>query len=217
MNDPRSRPPKQVFDQHYYRRFYSGRAAVHSRASVGHLASAVLGLSKWWNLPIRSVLDIGAGPGYWRDWFATNHPKIRYVSTDISEYACKRYAHVQRDIGTWSPARPFDLVVCQGVLQYLPDKAASQAIENLKTATSRLLYLEVPTAEDRAATLDLTRSDLEAFWRSATWYRTRLRRHFNQVGAGLWSRPGQLMLYEMEGAPSLRPTVAPERKRTKEG
>lgn len=212
MSDSNASTPIRVFDQQYYRKFYSGRAAVHSRASVAHLAGAVLGLSKWWGLPIRSVLDIGAGPGYWRDWFATNHPKVRYVSTDISEYACKKYAHIQQDISSWAPSQPFDLVVCQGVLQYLDNRAASRALENLKAATSRLLYLEVPTVEDRLATLDLSRSDLDAFWRPAAWYRSALRRSFTQIGAGLWSRPGQLLLYEMEGAPTLRPLAPPSKK-----
>jgi SAM-dependent methyltransferase len=193
------------FDEQYYRRFYGGRGAVHSRTAVGHLAGAVLGMAKWWGVPIRSVLDVGAGPGYWRDWFAANQPKIKYVSTDVSQYACEKYAHVQRDISAWAPAKPSDLVVCQGVLQYLDDKAAATAILNLRTATSRLLYLEIPTSEDRAATLDLERSDLDAYWRPAQWYRSRLRRHFSQAGAGLWIRPGQVRLYELEGPPSHRP------------
>ncbi len=197
--------PISVFDQNYYKRFYGGRGAVHSKVAVGHLAGAVMGLTKWWGLPIRSVLDVGAGPGYWRDWFAVHHPKIRYVSTDVSEYACKKYAHMQCDISEWVPKRPSDLVVCQGVLQYLDNRAATEAIANLKTATGGLLYLEVPTTEDRAATLDLDRSDLDAHWRPASWYRSRLRKGFTQIGAGLWIRPGQLRMYELEGAPSMRP------------
>ncbi len=212
MSESTSNGPIQVFDQQYYRRFYTGRAAVHSRAAVGHLATAVVGLAKWWNLPIRSVLEIGAGPGYWRDWFSANRPNVRYMSTDVSAYACKKYGHIEKDISRWAPSKPYDLVVCQGVLQYLDDRDASEAIRNLKLATSRLLYLEVPTTEDRAATLDLARSDLDAYWRTAVWYRSRLRPSFNQIGAGLWSRPGQLLLYEMEGAPMLAP-AAPRPKR----
>ncbi len=57
------------FDAAYYRRFY-GRRPVHDRHRIGQLATAVLALAAWWHLPVRSVLDVGAGKGYWGSWLA---------------------------------------------------------------------------------------------------------------------------------------------------
>jgi trans-aconitate methyltransferase len=187
----------RTFDAAYYQRFYGRRNAVHTKARIAHLATGVTGLAAWWGIPIRTALDIGAGPGYWRDWFAEQRPRVRYTSTDVSSYACKRFGHQLRDIATWRPSRPFDLVVCQGVLHYLDDRAASDAIANVTAATRHLLYLEAPTSEDRETVLDLEKSDLEAHWRAASWYRRRLSA-FDQIGAGLWVRKGSLNLYSLE-------------------
>jgi trans-aconitate methyltransferase len=188
----------QRFDATYYARFY-GRSPVHSRRRVAHLCSAVTGLMSWWGLPLRSVLDVGAGPGWWRDWFAEHRPNVRYRSIDVSEHACRRYGHEHRDIAVWTP-RPVDLVVCQGVLQYLDDAAATAAIDHLAAATRGLLYLEVPTLADRSAVLDLDASDLEVHWRTGTWYRSELdAAGLAQVGAGLWApAPIARSLYELE-------------------
>ena len=125
-------PRRATFDSEYYERFY-GDDPVHTRGKVAHLASAVHSLAQWWDIPVRSVLDIGAGPGYWRDWYAANQPGVDYVSTDVSEHACAEYGHDLRDITKWRPSRRFDLVVCHGVLHYLDAKGAEAAIE-----TSRL-------------------------------------------------------------------------------
>src|SRR5262249_45051465 len=86
---------RTVFDAAYYQRFYRDRP-VHDRRRVGRLAEGVLGMCGWWGVPVRSVLDVGAGPGYWRDWLATNRPRVRYRSVDFSAYAAARYGHEQR-------------------------------------------------------------------------------------------------------------------------
>lgn len=186
------------FGAAYYRRFYE-HDPVHTATSIGHLAQAVMSLSAWWGIHIRSALDVGAGPGLWRDWFREHHPTVRYVSTDVSEYACEQYGHDQRDISRWAPGKPFDLVVCHGVLQYLNNEQASAAILNLATATGHLLYLEVPTKHDHEHVIDAGSTDLDCHWRSGDWYRRRLAPHFLQVGAGLWAqRSGAVPFYELE-------------------
>ncbi|MGZ4806988.1 MAG: hypothetical protein ACXV5U_11435, partial [Ilumatobacteraceae bacterium] len=82
------------FDAAYYRRFY-GRQPVHDRRRIAQLAEGVLSLASWWRIPIRSVLDIGAGKGYWRDWLTTTRPRITYHGIDASEYACRRYVRAR--------------------------------------------------------------------------------------------------------------------------
>ena len=124
---------------------------------------------------------------------------MRSHSVDISTYACGRFGHELADIAEWRPDRPFDLVVCQGVLQYLADRSASAAITNLAAATRSVLFLEVPTVADLAGTIDPETSDLDVHWRSATWYRKRLRPHFVELGCGLHvARSAPVPFYELE-------------------
>lgn len=187
---PRSLPPStpmraERFDAAYYTRWY-GRRPVQTSARIGHLADATLALAKWWGIPIRSVLDVGAGPGWWGRHLAAHHPKVRYTGVDISAHAAKRYGHEQRDIATWKPSRTYDLVVCQGTLHYLGDEAVVRAISHLASATRGLTMLEIPTQDDLDGdVIDAAASDLDALWRSASWYRRRLRRFFVEVGGGL--------------------------------
>jgi trans-aconitate methyltransferase len=195
-------PTDERFDAAYYARFY-GRRPVHTRRQVAHLCAGVCAMAAWWGLPLRSVLDVGAGAGWWRDWFAEHRPKVRYRSVDVSAHACTRYGHEQRDISTWRPERPADLVVCQGVLQYLDDRQADAAIRHLAAATAGVLYLEAPTSHDHDTVLDVDASDVDVHWRAGTWYRRRLRdAGLAQLGAGLWA-PATLAagLYELERSP----------------
>lgn len=191
-------PSRNRFDASYYARFY-GDDPVHTAGLVGHLASAVHSMALWWGVPITSVLDIGAGPGYWRDWYRTHEPGVRYDSVDVSEHACDTYGHECRDITTWRPPRSYDLVVCHGVLHYLNARSAEAAVENIASAAKGLVYIEAPTTSDLENVVDTDTTDMEVTRRSGAWYRKRLDPHFVQIGAGLWlSRRCPLPLYELE-------------------
>jgi hypothetical protein len=191
----------QRFDAAYYRRHYQTRARVHSAAEVGRLASGVVGLAGWLGVELRTALDVGAGPGLWRDWFRRHRPAVRYRSTDVSPFACERYRHERRDIGRWRSRERYDLIVCQGVLPYLDDDLAEAAIDNLGAMSRGLLYLEAVTRRDLAEVVDPDRTDTAIHARSGAWYRRRLGSHFVQVGAGLWAaRRAGLAFYELEAA-----------------
>ena len=191
-------PRRTDFDGEYYARFYDDDP-VHTAAKVAHLANGVHSFATWWDLPIRNVLDIGAGPGYWRDWYAQNHPSVEYTSTDVSEHACRTWGHEQRDITAWRPRQQYDLIVCHGVLHYLDPHGAEQAIENIAAASRGLVYIEAPTRNDLDHIVDTASTDMHVTRRSATWYRTRLGEHFEQIGAGMWvARRAGLPLYELE-------------------
>jgi hypothetical protein len=191
-------PPTGRFSAEYYDRFYH-RAPVHDRERIGKLASGVVGFAGWWELPIRSVIDIGAGPGLWREWFTVHLPHVRYRSTDVNEYACATFGHELLDISRWTPDERFDLVICQGVLHYLADRPAARAIAALGAACEGLMYLEAPTLGDRDTVIDTGLTDLDVHWRDGDWYRRRLRRSFVTVGAGLFaSRSNGLSFYELE-------------------
>ena len=191
-------PPAERFDAAYYRRFYGDRP-VHDRRRIALLASGVASLAAWWHVPLRSVLDVGAGKGYWRDWLAVERPRVRYHGIDVSEHACARYGHERADLATWEPRRRYDLVVCQSVLQYLDGIEATRALTALGRACRGLLFIEVPTIADRNGVIDPSGTDLAVHWRSGPWYRTRLDAAFVEIGAGLWaSRSLSVPFFELE-------------------
>jgi hypothetical protein len=188
------------FDAAYYRRFY-GRSPVHDARRIALLAAGVTSLAAWWRIPIRSVLDVGAGKGYWRDWLSVEMPKVRYHGIDVSEHACRTYGHERADLATWRPSRRDDLVVCQSVIQYLDDPSCARAIETLGEACRGVLVLEVPTVADREEIIDPAGTDLDVHWRTGTWYRKRLAPHFVEIGGGMWlSRRNTAPLFELERA-----------------
>ena len=188
----------EKFDRNYFEQYY-GKQPVHTVNEVAHLATAVHEMLAWWAAPVRSVLEVGAGRGDWGNWYRTFHPRVRVTSTDVSEHACATFGHDRRDIAQWAPKRPFDLVICTDVMQYLDDRAATRALRNLTTATRTCLYFDALTSFDAKHTVEREATDLNVHLRSATWYRERLSRGFVQAGAGLWVRKdGNIVLHELE-------------------
>ena len=188
------------FDAAYYERFYERRATrVQGPKEVAKLAAHVLDLVEWAGGDVRSVLDVGAGTGLWRDWFAATRPLVAYRSTDVSPYACELYGHERRDISAWRARSRFDLVVCQGVLPYLEDDACAAAIDNLGAMTRGFLYLETVTHQDLATLCDPDLTDPTLIARTGAWYRERLGAHYVPLALGVWmSRRFEARLYELE-------------------
>lgn len=172
---------------------------MNSRQQIETLATAVHQLCNWWETPVKSFLDIGAGVGYWSDWYRKNHRQTIVLSIDASAHACEKYGHELRDISAWAPAKKYDLVVCQSVLQYLDDRKAKNAIKNLGKATRNVLFFEVPTKKDLTHNVDRAATDLEINVRTGSWYRNELKKYFRQVGAGIWiAKSSKIVLYELE-------------------
>jgi 2-polyprenyl-3-methyl-5-hydroxy-6-metoxy-1,4-benzoquinol methylase len=194
------RAKSETFDQAYYDRYYeSSRTRVHSANEIAKLCTAVVSFIEWWQHPLESVLDVGAGVGLWRAWFQKNRPRVAYRSTEVSAHACRTYGHEQRDITKWRAKDAFDLVVCQGVLPYLDDDGAAKAIENLAAMTRGFLYLEAITKRDLREVCDDARTDVAVHGRTGAWYRTRLKKHYVEAGCGLWcKRDAGILFYELE-------------------
>lgn len=195
----------EAFDRAYFDRFYeSRRTRVHGAAQIASLAKGITGLLEWWGAPLTSVLDVGAGPGILRDWFRAHRRNVRYVSTDVSAYACERYGHEHRDITAWRSPKRFDLVFCQGVLPYIDDAGAARAIENLAAMCRGFLYLEAITRRDLDEVCDRDLTDVAVHERPASFYLRLLEPHFEAVGCGLYHRRGgPTRFYELE-APAIR-------------
>ncbi len=190
------------FGAEYFNRFYESQATrVYGPRGIARLARGVTAMIAWLGGDLHAVLDVGAGSGLWRDWFAAHKKGVRYLSTDVSAYACERYGHEQRDIARWQARERFDLVVCQGVLQYLSTPDAESALENIAAMCRGFFYLEVVTARDLREACDTTRTDVAVHARPGAWYRERLARHFTTLGCGLhYKKDGPLVFYELEQA-----------------
>jgi SAM-dependent methyltransferase len=190
------------FDQRYYDRYYRTRATrVTSEREVALLGDFVFAYLRHLGQPVKRVLDAGCGLGFWRGVLQRHHPKARYTGLEYSTYLCETLGWTRGSIADYRPRGRFDLVICQGVLQYLTDPQAARAIDNLARVCRGALYLEVLTREDWRDNCDRSATDGAVHLRSAMWYRRRLARHFRSAGGGLYlHRDSGAVLYALEGA-----------------
>ena len=191
------------FDEAYFDRYYGDPSTrVQGAKEVAQVARAVTSLAAFWGLPLRSALDLGAGLGLWKRALARAAPKLHYRGVDVSETACARHGHEQHDIATFREDTRFDLVICQGVLQYLGDRDAARAIRNIGAMCGGLLYLEALTQKDVAEVVDHARTDTDVHLRPGAWYRKQLARDFVTLGCGLfYAKRGSGVFFELEAAP----------------
>jgi predicted TPR repeat methyltransferase len=191
---------RYTFDRDYYRRYYeSPRTRIQGPIEVARLGAWLVASIGWYRGRLQSVLEVGAGTGLLRDWFRREHPRVRYVSTEMSAYACDKYGHERRDITSWHADKRLDLVVCQGVLPYLTKEGAKAAIDNLAAMTGGFLYLEAVTRRDHDGATDGDTTDPSMKFRSGAFYRRRLARHFHAVGGGLFvPHESPLVFWELE-------------------
>ena len=188
------------FDEDYYRRFYGDRSTrVAAPQAYRRLAGFVAAYIRHLDLQVKSVLDIGCGLGQWREALKREFPGARYTGVEISDYLCEHHGWTKGSVVDFEPGRMFDLVICQGVLQYLTDRQAARAINNLGRLTRNALFLEVLTRRDWRENCDRRTTDGEVHLREGEWYRSRMRRHFVNCGGGLFlPRSSPAVLFEME-------------------
>lgn len=175
------------FDQAYYDKFYlSSKTRVISPEEHGHLARYVFEFAKYNGIELERVLDVGAGVGLWKRWIEKHAKNTEYVGTEVSKVMCDEHGFLNRDIARWRDRNQYDLIVCQGVLQYLPDPDIAPAVANLAAMSRGLTYIEVTTRLDLRERTDKERTDQKIFIRNGSYYKGILQKHFHQVGAGLW-------------------------------
>lgn len=207
-NERRAKPPAgDRFGADYYRRFYADpRTRVSDLAAVQKLADFVGGYLRYLEVPVRTILDVGCGVGNWQKASKKVWPRARYHGLEYSQHLCDRFGWthgsiVDFDATSLRPDGTMDFVVCQGVLQYLDDRAATAAIDNLGAMCSGAMYLEALTELDWRENCDRARTDGNVHLRTGMWYRKRLRRHFLDCGGGLFcSRAAGVSLFELEGS-----------------
>lgn len=191
------------FDRDYYRRYYlDPRTAVNSREDMRRLARFIAAYLDYLDLPVRRILDAGCGCGWLRAPLRRLLPSATYTGLEYSEYLCRRYGWTHGSLDRFTTRRKFQLIVCNGVLQYLGDRAAVRALANLARLCDGLLYFNALTAEDWRYNADRAHTDGGVHLRPASWYRARLQRSFVEIGSGLWLRRGAgPTLWRLERAP----------------
>jgi SAM-dependent methyltransferase len=193
-------PTLRAFDKRYYDRYYRSRKTrVISEREVRTLGRFVCAYLAYVDQPVRRVLDAGCGLGYWRGVIAEHYPRARYTGVEASEYLCQELGWTHASIADYKGRGRFDLVVCQGVLQYLDDREASAAIANLGRLCRGALYLEALTSEDWRDHVDRRCTDGRVHLRNSDWYLKRLRANFRACGGGLFlHRDAPVVLYSLE-------------------
>lgn len=205
--EPSKQGAAEPFDETYYRRFYGDAATrVSDQREIDRLATFVKGYLDYLQVPVRSVLDVGCGVGHWQRAVGALWPKARYYGVEYSDYLCERFGWHRGSVATLDPARElgrasFDFVVCQGVMQYLDDRAAARALQNLGQWADGALYLEALTARDWEENCDQSVTDGDVQLRTGAFYRRRLRADFQDCGGGVFcARRAGVALFELEGA-----------------
>lgn len=196
----------EPFDEDYYRRFYGDAdTKVSDQREIDRLATFVKGYLDYLQIPVRTILDVGCGVGHWQQACAKLWPKARYFGVEYSAHMCERFGWHQGSIATLEPKRElgretFDLVVCQGVLQYLDNRTAAAALANLSRWTDGALYLEALTTRDWEENCDQSVTDGQVHLRSGAYYRRRLREDFQDCGGGVFcARRAGVAMFELEG------------------
>lgn len=194
----------RTFDETYYKRFYEDpKTRVVSAKEHAQLAQYVFSFAAWNQVEIRRVLDVGAGIGLWRDWIKKNAPGVEYTGTEVSEAMCSKHGFLHCDIARWRDRKKYDLIICQGVLQYLPDPDVAPAVANIAAMASGLVYFEVLTRGDLRERADVDLTDTDVHVRNGSYYRGLFAKHLLPIGAGLhWTRDVPPPFWELDMAAS---------------
>lgn len=107
---------------------------------------------------VRSAIDIGCGPGNSTEMLLARFPgaTVRGIdsSPDMLEAARKRLPHVrfeQRDIAAWDESGPFDVILANAVLHWLPDHATLFPALVARLAHGGSLAVQMPDNLDEPA------------------------------------------------------------------
>lgn len=193
-------PDQSYFDKDYYQRYYhSPKTRVTHSAEHKRLGRFLCNYIRYLEQPVSRVLDFGCGIGYWQRTLAHEFPKASYTGVEHSDYLCEKYGWQNGSVVDYQGVGQFDLVICQDVLQYLSDKQATLAIENIAHHCRGVAFIQITTSGDWRHTCDKKLSDNDIHLRSASWYRRRLRKYFKALGGGLFiPKHSKLMVFELQ-------------------
>lgn len=187
------------FDAEYYARHYEDpESCASDPEAIALLGDFVFAYLAYLHVDIDSVLDLGCGLGHWRAVVERHAPEASYHGVELSPYLCEKLGWEQGSVTNYV-GEPADLVICQGVLQYLDESECAAAIDRLYAMTRAALYLEVLTQRDLEEACDPSRTDGDVYLRSGAWYWKALAGKFIAVGGGLFlPADTDVPLFELE-------------------
>jgi hypothetical protein len=157
-------------------------------------------LFKLMEINIRSIGDMGFGLGVLLKEFVRQFKPSRIIAIDPSEECVTRMikekwiknlniAIKQSTIEEFNikfiKEKPLDLVLCNSVLQYLPNKNIEPAFEKL-ALISKYVYITIPTAKDyEYMRSELNFTDPYAYERSRNFYIKAWKKHFYAISHNL--------------------------------
>jgi SAM-dependent methyltransferase len=176
------------YDRAYFDKWY--RHPAHRVKSPRYLArqvACVVSVAEYLlERRITSVLDVGSGEGHWRAVLRRMRPGIRYYGVDPSDYVVKRFGRRRNiqlgSLGTLQKLRlpnAFDLIVCCGVLNYVPEDEFPAGLRTLRSLARGPLYLEIFARED-----DAEGDFQQRAAKPAAWYR-RMTQNAGLIACGM--------------------------------
>lgn len=109
-------------------------------------------------LNARSVIDLGCGPGNSTEVLAACFPQAQVAgidsSADMVAAARRRLPHIRfvaEDVQSWPDPGPFDVILANAVLQWVPNHAALLPTLIARLAPSGALALQMPDNLDEPA------------------------------------------------------------------
>jgi SAM-dependent methyltransferase len=185
--------PSERFDAGFYRRYYRDpQTRVVTPAEMSRRANFIAAFMRHLELEVRSILDIGCGLGLLKRQLLRRFPGAAYTGLEVSPYLCERYGWEAGSAATYRARRPYDLVICYDVLQYLDEREAGAAMRNLGQLCAAALHFGVLTREDWERYCDKRLTDREVNLRPSDWYRRRLAPAFLNAGSGMFVRRGTI-------------------------
>ncbi|MBL8959847.1 MAG: class I SAM-dependent methyltransferase, partial [Gemmatimonadetes bacterium] len=151
--------PAAHYDQAYFDKWYRHpkhrvKSPLDIRRQLGFVVAATEYILE---RPVTKVLDVGAGEGNWGQALKALRPRAKYYGVDPSAYAVERFGKARNirrggfgDLADLRLPDDFDLVLCCGVMNYVPPAELSTGLRWLTTACVGVAYFEIFTAADDA-------------------------------------------------------------------
>lgn len=168
------------YDKAYFDKWYRHpQHRVKSASELRRQVEFVVRQAEWvLGGPIRTMLDVGCGEGQWYPAVRRIRAGVVYDGVDPSEYAVARFGARRRlqrggieDLDRLALRTQYDLVVCCGMLNYLPPAVLRRGLVQVAHRTGGLAYLELFTSADTF--------EGDTSWprpRSTSWYRSAIQR-----------------------------------------
>ncbi|GAC1690571.1 MAG: class I SAM-dependent methyltransferase [Gemmatimonadaceae bacterium] len=147
----------KTYGRSYFDRWYRApRSRVATPADIARKAALAVSTAEYYlGRRIRNVLDVGCGEGNWQPVLARLRPAARYLGIDPSAYAVQRFGRRRNirlgrfhELDTLGLRASYDLIVCSGMLNYLPLDELSAGLRIVRALLGGAAFLELYTRRD---------------------------------------------------------------------